>query len=156
MLPLRSYDWTFCDKQDCRNADLVFGLRDRFAARQWLQRFRDDALRMNALRSLVARYGSWQLSGMTDEDVIEQCTDLLVSGSLHVHAPPEPKTSTTLVAPPPPKPVPFPLSERNPRKSASSQPPAPDPPTFPPGTALNAQAATLIAAAAQGAPFCPQ
>jgi hypothetical protein len=92
---------------------------------------------------------------MTDEDVIEQCADLLVAGRLHVHAPPEPDTSTTLVAPPPGKPVPFPLSERN-RKSVSSKPPAHDPPTFPAGAKLNAQAAALIAAAAQGAPFCPQ
>jgi hypothetical protein len=46
------------------------------------------------------------------------------------------------------------VSERKSRAPAAARPPAADPPTFP---AINAaaQAATLVAAAAQGAPFCP-
>jgi hypothetical protein len=46
------------------------------------------------------------------------------------------------------------VSERKSRAPAAVRPPAADPPTFP---AINAaaQAATLVAAAAQGAPFCP-
>jgi len=46
-------------------------------------------------------------------------------------------------------------SERMPRTQIPHKEPASDPPIFSSNTNLVAQAATLIAAAAQGAPFCP-
>jgi hypothetical protein len=48
------------------------------------------------------------------------------------------------------------ISQRRPRVSPPpTTPTAPEPPTFPPDIDMSAQAATLIAAAAQGLPFCP-
>jgi hypothetical protein len=49
--------------------------------------------------------------------------------------------------------APFPLAERQPRVS-SSPPPIVDPPSFSRDADLSAQAATLVAAAASGTPFC--
>jgi len=46
-------------------------------------------------------------------------------------------------------------SERMPRTQTPRKEPASDPPIFSSNTNLVAQAATLVAAAAQGAPFCP-
>jgi hypothetical protein len=53
---------------------------------------------------------------------------------------------------------PFPLSERLPRsaRATTSQPQAIDPPTFDPSLNDAAQANALMAAAAEGKPFCPE
>jgi hypothetical protein len=51
----------------------------------------------------------------------------------------------------------FPLSERSQRATSGSvQPQTSDPPTFGPNADGSAQAAALVAAAADGKPFCPE
>lgn len=62
-------------------------LRDRFSGRVLLRQFKNDGLRMSRLRDLLRRESSsYQLSRMTNDEVIREIADLLSRGSVHVHA----------------------------------------------------------------------
>ena len=110
---------------------------------------------------------SRDVSRISDETVVDQIADLLVSGLLHIHMAPTVTTAGTSAASQPQSIaasagadtfVPFPLSARNARASHTpprgTTTPLPDPPTFPNDTDYAAQAATLIAAAQAGTPTC--
>jgi hypothetical protein len=62
-------------------------LKDRFAARNWLQQFKGDSLSMNAIRRLLASDSScaWRVRAASDEEVIEQAAHLLGAGLWHLH-----------------------------------------------------------------------
>jgi hypothetical protein len=62
-------------------------LKDRFAARNWLQQFKGDSLSMNAIRRLLATDSSfaWRVRAASDEEVIEQAAHLLGAGLWHLH-----------------------------------------------------------------------
>jgi hypothetical protein len=109
------------------------------------------------MRALLAeeRHGL-DVSRLTTAAVIEQIATLLASGRVHVHAdaprteaPPTRSAST----PRPPAPPPPPRRAPPPRLSRAAE--VLDPPTFPVGTDLAAQAAAAVKAAAAGTPFCP-
>ncbi len=105
---------------------------------------------------LLQESTAWTLSTMSDEQIIDQITELLVSRRLHVHVQPAQPFSAGISSSSDPS-VAFPLSERQPRQQAvASSTPASDPPTFPPDLNGGAQAAALAAAAASGQPFCPE
>jgi hypothetical protein len=92
---------------------------------------------------------------MSDEAIIDQIVELLISSRLHVHAlfekaPPR-GTSGEIAS----KAAPFPLAERTPRSEGYERAPIKEPPTFSDIDAA-AQADTLVAAAAEGKPFCPE
>lgn len=157
------YDYEFCQKFDCRNGRLVPGLRNGFAARQWLGQFKHDAAALLRMRSLLTGQGkAWNLSQLSDESVLGEIANLMSSGRLHWHV----RRGTVLAAPgqksaltrerKSDKFVAFPLAWRKPAAAfSSSRQPAVDPPTFPLHINAAAQATVFLAAAAQGAPFCP-
>jgi hypothetical protein len=86
MLKLGSQQWQIYRKGE-RSSKIT--LRDRFAARQWLQQFKGDPLSINAVRRLLSSHGSlaWRLDKASDDEIIEQAADLLGSGLWHVHEP---------------------------------------------------------------------
>lgn len=154
-MPLLLQDWQFCGKADCRDPDLASGLHDPFAARRWLE-YKTDVLNLLAMRTLLLQEGrGWDLSRMSDDDVIDQITRLLVSGRLHVHVRQIPLGNGVLAAQKTDKPfVPFPISERKPAVAKAAPPKPVDPPTFPPDADFASQAAALSAAASAGVAAC--
>ncbi len=155
MLSPDSRKWTICNKPECRNRNVIDTLRSRFAASRWLWQFKNDATKLNSMRGLIPQRGIMPGTKLSDQDVMDKLADLLATGNLHVHAPEEEESGgggTQSVEEPAP---PFPLSDRKPRTTSSaSREPVPDPPTLPENADLSQQAATLVAAAAEGAAFC--
>jgi hypothetical protein len=149
--------WEFCRERDCRDRETVSRPRDHSSARQWLQQFETGVYKELAMRALLWEESSaWPLSRMSDEEIIDRIAELLVSGRLHVHVQPAHPVSGGGSSASEPE-APFPLSERQPRTQAvASSAPVSDPPTFPSDLDGGAQAATLVAAAASGKPFCPE
>jgi hypothetical protein len=156
MLPLRPHRWRLCDRQGCKDANLLFGPGNPFWARKWLESFKDNAFAMDTLRVLLSQHSSAPLSRMSDEALVNNVAELLAAGRFHVHA--EPLRAVVGLGSAVREPVElvaFPLSQRAPRKAVplTDLPPL-APPTFTDIDA-RAQAATLVAAAAEGTPFCP-
>src|SRR5690349_20131431 len=62
-------------------------LRDRFAARQWLQQFRRDPLAMSSLRHMLANDSSGfrSLDRTSDDALLDQAALMLEHGRWHVH-----------------------------------------------------------------------
>jgi hypothetical protein len=117
-----------------------------------------DPAGMNELRSQLFRAG-WhgELARLTDFEILEEVARLLRSGELFLQmetieshtgagggAAPPAEQAAPIVQPPPPKREPAPAKEED-----------TDPDTLPSNLDAATQAATLKAAAAQGAPFCP-
>ena len=155
MLWLRG--WELCRQLDCLDHTPESALKDRVAALQWLQQFKEDTSKMLAMRTLILQeHSAWQIAGMSDEVVIDQIVEMLISDHAHVHAEPEQAVSSRGPgASEPAKVVPFPLSERKVREQPDSKPVS-DPPTFSSDLDGAAQADALTAAAADGKPFCPE
>ena len=163
---LWSRDWEFCETLDCLEADWFSSLQDGRAARQWLQAHKGNLDRMLAMRSLLSREGTARdISRMSDDAVLDEIANLLVSRRVHVHGKPEyrligdgeaSQTSTVSPARSSAETLPrFPLSGRGPRVPA----PTPrqqvnEPSTFSPNVNHAAQAATLVVAAARGSAAC--
>jgi hypothetical protein len=151
-------DWEFCRDRDCLyRPERVVVLRDRSSTDEWLLPFKKDVFKMLATRTFLAQdpRGARQFSSMSDDAIMDHVAELLVSGRLHIHAlfeqePPGGTSSVAIDAPP----APFPLSQRK-APPIADRPPISDPPTFSDIDGA-AQAATLVAAAAAGAPFCPE
>lgn len=120
----------------------------------WLRGFKADPHRMRGLRALLAREMSRDVSRASAETVVDGIVDLLLRGRLHLHA--EVVKAPPPTAPSKPPPAPFALPVRVPQPpSVSIRPPSFDPPLFPANINLLSQASALVAAAADGAPFCP-
>jgi hypothetical protein len=152
--------WRFCQKADCRDEHLLTRLQHRFYARQDLQQFKNDVPRLQEMRALLSQErAGWKLSWMTDEMVIEQIMELLVSRRLHVHLQPQ-FTPLAIEDQAPSSPeedsVSFPISQRRRGTSDSSRnlDVDSDPSTFPSDTDFAAQAETLMAAAEEGSAGC--
>jgi hypothetical protein len=161
MLPLSSHQWRFCRESNCDAQDLLFGLRDRFWAAQWLEQFKGDSALMAAMRSVLAQeQSSWQLSSMPDQAIVAAVADLLSCGVLHVHtrafgAARSDQHGRQQASSQSPESAPSPPLPRSAPAPAVPVIPMPgDPPTFSPDMHLAAQVATLVAAAAQGSAFC--
>jgi hypothetical protein len=157
--------WRFCQKRDCRDHESVFHPRNRFFARQWLDQFKNNSLKMLSLRALLSHDSkSHRLSRMSDDAVVDRIAALLISRRLHVHgmrtdaAASSGGQSQDSKASAEPF-VPFPISERTRRAPAASPAREPvvdrDSPTFSSSSAdFAAQAATLATAAKTGAAAC--
>ena len=148
-------EWKLCRNRGCPDPDSRLALHDRSQARRWLQSTRYSSPGIAALRNILAQERTGlDLSRTSDDAVIEQLSELLISGRFHVHVVPFEMIrggATESTVPEASVPVP-------PRKSApASSSPAEqdDPPTFPPDTDAAAQAATLVAASDSGAAVCP-
>ncbi len=126
-------------------------------ARLWLGRFKDDASKMGDMRRLLYQErGGPAMFGMPDEKAIDQVVELLARGRLHIHAIPIETRGTSQASSTDNPPAPFPLSGRQPRAAVTSSAAPFSPPTFSSDMDPSIQAATLVAAAASGKPFCPE
>jgi hypothetical protein len=128
-------------------------LRSAFTA-QSLSYLLTDPTGIWELRLQLYQAGwSSEVARLTDAEVVDEVRDWLRAGILWIDeemvevkktsggaAAPEEAAAPTVVPPPP----------RQPKKEEE-----PDPDTLPPNLDAATQAATLQAAAAQGAPFCP-
>jgi hypothetical protein len=87
MLKLGSQQWEIQREGGCGYCRSTAILRDRFTARQWLQRFKGDALSMGALRRMLSRESSisWRLDRAKDDEIIEWSAQFLGFGAWHVH-----------------------------------------------------------------------
>jgi hypothetical protein len=152
---MASFDaWEICSRLEPGDEE-VKSLRDAFAALQWLTGFHRDAFKMRGLRTLIAQEGfGGNVSRMSDDAVTSLVAAQLSSGLLHVRVRRERKLQPQSYSPP--------KKAEQPMVAAPSRPAPPmpkavaiDPPTFDPDVDLAAQSGALVAAAAQGAPFCP-
>jgi hypothetical protein len=149
--------WRVFRRGECSDCKPL-NLRDKPLARQWLQQFRNDNSSMASLRGLlIENSDTWPIGGMKEEAVIDQIANELSCGTLQVCPETLHQGSSRSEASATPEPAPFPLSERRLRASTvPANPPMSEPPTFSSDVDLAAQAATLVAAAAEGKPFCPE
>jgi hypothetical protein len=147
--PLQQHEWWFCQKSGCASSDRVYGLEAQSLAHLWLQELKDDPFRIHAFRDLVRSNISLPVVRV-DATLVRRIEEMLISGRLHLHRKEKEIQSGLGVQE---KHVPFPISERQPRDT-SPPPPVIEPPSFSSKANLSAQAATLLAAAASGTPFC--
>ena len=131
-------DWGFVKGCDCRDREPLSFLRERFSVQQWLQQSKPEFYRMLAMRTLLSQQSAWNVSRMSDDAVLDQISDLLVSGRLHIHMQPtapsgngQPQRSTLSSGSAREAFVPFPLSEHSrSRATTSYRKPDIEPPTF--------------------------
>jgi hypothetical protein len=152
VFPLRQHEYWFCEKQNCSSSDRATGLQAQFLIHCWLQDLKSDQVRKCILRDLVRSDITLALFRVSDASLVRRVEQLLISGRLHLHQKEREVQSGSGDLE---KHVPFPLSQRQPREP-SAPPPVFDPPSFSRDVDLAAQAAALVAAAAMGAPFCPE
>jgi hypothetical protein len=153
MLSQDSSKWIVCNKPECRNRNVIDALRTRFSASKWLFQFKNDPTRLTSMRGLIPPRLVLPGTKLSDQDLMDKLTDLLATGTLHVHAPEE-EESGGGGAPPVEVAPPFPLSDRKQRVSSSSREAPPDPATWPDDCNLSQQAAVLANAAAEATAFC--
>lgn len=148
-MPLGARDWKLCGYSGCRE-ERAPDADDLLRARIWLLGFKSDPLKIGGLRLILKRELGRDASRMSNDDVVDSIAALLASGRLHVHSEVVERLPVIEGVKAPPRP-----ERPAPRAAAPSSRPAAIPPTFPPNVNLSSQAATLVAAAADGAPFCP-
>ena len=149
LMPFGTRAWKLCAQPNCRE-ERASDATDPLRIRVWLLGFKSDPLKIAGLRLILRRELGRDVSRMSNDDVVDSIVALIARGTVHVHAEPVewlPVMSVVKPAPPP---------------TASAKPPAPsaklpaiNAPTFPANVNLLSQATTLVAAAAEGAPFCP-
>jgi len=152
MLPFGTRAWKLCVGSGRDDADRLAFRGDRFGARMWLSPAKSDAMKMRVMRTALARETPRDVSRMSNDAILDAIADLLARGRLYVHAD-APRTVSAAVAAPEPAPVAVPRASRRSPATSSAAPILA--PTFPPGVNLSQQAAVLVAAATEGAPFCP-
>ena len=152
VFPLRQHEFWFCANPNCAGSDRVSGLEGQFLAHCWLQELKSDQLRKSVLRDLIRSDITLEFFRVSDATLVRRIEDLLISGRLHLHKKEREVQSGSGNQD---QQVPFPLSQHQPRE-AYVPPPVIDAPSFSRDVDLAAQAATLVAAAAQGTPFCPE
>jgi hypothetical protein len=117
-----------------------------------------DAVLMTRFRELLSQHsGDPDGARLTDHQVLERLAAMLGSRRIIVIAKEmrsssgQPAEKVQSAAPA------FPLSERSAAAAPAAPPPPPsDPSTFDPNVDAAAQASALVAAAADGKPFCPE
>jgi hypothetical protein len=112
---------------------------------------------MLGLRTLLSQEaGTWQLSRMSDEDVIRHITELLASGRLHAHAMPVVERARSVSDDgESEQSAPFPLAARKAASEFSSPFSEPiESADFPALTEAASQAAVFCDAAETGKAFC--
>lgn len=148
------FEWDFCRELECLDSEPDVVVGDRLTA-QWLQQFKLNASKMLRMRSvLLEEHSAWLAASMSDDEVIGQIAELLVSRHLHIHARPEDVIESRITPPGPGTVIPFPRSERR-RPEPAESVPVSEAPTFSDVDGA-AQAAALSSAAASGSPFCPE
>jgi len=148
-MPVGTRAWKLCSQPNCRE-ERASDATDPLRARIWLLGFKSDPLKIAGLRLILRRELGRDVSRMSNDDVVDSIAALLARGTIHVHAEPIERLPVMAVVKPAPPPMAAP-SARAPSPKLS----AIDAPTFPANVNLLSQATTLVAAAAEGAPFCP-
>ncbi|MGD0892718.1 MAG: hypothetical protein ABR923_14410, partial [Terracidiphilus sp.] len=78
--------WGFCRKSECKDQSSDFGRHGRLLLGQRLAEVKTDALKMHARRAALTEEGNaWEIGNPSDEEVIDQTAELLISGRLHTH-----------------------------------------------------------------------
>lgn len=159
-MPLQN-SWWLCRNVRCPDRQVkIPDLGDETFVLQLLRRFRPDTSKMLQMRSiLAAEFGSTGLVGISDHMVLTQIARLLLSGKIHLHQASDPveqwqtgpggasKAATS---------APVPRSGKRFTAATPFREPPVDTPIFATDVDLQAQAATLVAAAQSGKPFCPE
>ena len=154
--------WWLCRNTGCLDRiGKIPGPRDETLALQLLRGFHPDLSNMIEMRSLLAaEFGSVGLNRMSDQTVMTQIARLLIARRIHVHRANDPVEQPPPVKPEGAKPAKSDSPSRPPRKQfipvAPFREPPVDLPTFLADIDLPVQAATLMAAAKSGKPFCPE
>ena len=146
-------------QQKQRDVDtLTFGSQSD--ALRWLKQVGVlHSIHMRQVRSFVARY--WadpETYRVTDHAVLERLATLLYNRRIVIMTDLQLTSSGEPAAESEPASPAFPLSERTQKTASNSSTPPPtnDPATFSPNSDAAAQAAALVAAAANGTPFCAE
>lgn len=143
----------FCTWNECKGCRPKFDAGEREAARDWLRGFLVDDAHVAVLRQLAHRAGADRgLPLHTTQAVVDQLAHLVASGELRVCGRDHPShLIETSVGTAPPGPPPPPVAPRT--RSAPVAAPS-EPATLPGNVDASAMAATLVAAAEAGVPFC--
>jgi hypothetical protein len=159
-------NWDLCRLPNCSLPRRLPMQMDKNSLRGWLSAYHADAMKLAQVRSFLWHGATGpEVYRYPDDVLLDQLADQLWCGRLHAHARertqqplPDRRGQATVYigADFGNDYTPFPMSERKPRAASSAVPPPqygpPEPATFPPDVALDAQAATLVAAAQSGAP----
>jgi hypothetical protein len=155
-------DWWFCSNGTCTQPNRIPSLGGTLWTRLFLERWTRDWRKAGELRRILTEADRGRsLLQLTDDEVVAQVALLIERGCIHIHASHawvhvEDKFSQSGVTAPPQPPA-FPLASRSAQSNPESAAPAPDDPaTFTGPVDPGAMVAALMAAASQGAPFCPQ
>lgn len=156
-MPLQD-NWWLCRNIGCPDRQAkITGLGDETLVLQWLRGFQADTSKMLKMRSVLAsEFGSTELLGMSDQEVLAQIARLLISGKCHLHQGEYSQVRPEGASSNPAKSSPVPRSGRSFAAAAPFREPPVDLPTFLADIDLPVQAATLMAAASSGKPFCPE
>jgi hypothetical protein len=117
----------------------------------WLRGFKGDPSKMIGLRAMLNQHVPRDLSQFSDDEILDGIADLVAWGLLHVSAP-APAPLPKMVGGPTPPPPPPPPARSFPKPPTMPGLPKLEPPLLP---NVAAQAAVLVAAAADATPFCP-
>jgi hypothetical protein len=154
-------DWWFCGLQNCNDSEetRLPHAGGKLWTRLWLERWKRDTRKCRELRQTLAQaHLGRPVHRYTDEEVVDQIALLIERGVIHIHAAAARvgTAEATREGGQPVTPPAFPLSERRaPSNSQDSSSDPNDPATFASAMDPDAQVAALVAAASQGAPFCP-
>jgi hypothetical protein len=148
-MPVGTRAWKLCAQPNCRE-ERASDATDPLRARIWLLGFKSDPLKIAGLRLMLRRELGRDASRMSNDDVVDSIAALLARGTVHVHVELVERLPVMAVVKPEAPPMAPPRPPAPPVKL-----PAIDAPTFPANVNLLSQATTLVAAAAEGAPFCP-
>lgn len=78
-------EWEFCQKPECREDESIVRLENRFFAIQWLRQCKGDFLKMFTMRALLLQSVAREPSRMSDDAVIDEIADRILSHRLHIH-----------------------------------------------------------------------
>jgi hypothetical protein len=153
-------DWWLCRNTGCLlRTEKIPSLRDEILVLQWLRGLRPDLSKKLEMRRLLAvEGGAAGLFRMSDHMVLTQIARLLIARKIHIHrANDSAEQSQVRPEAAGSKPANSGRPTRKPSVpvAAFREPPV-DLPTFLADIDLRVQAATLMAAARSGKPFCPE
>jgi hypothetical protein len=145
-------EWWLCEEQDCTEPDRASPLETQAWVRWRLQDSRGETGKMSLLQDLARHNISNIPLHLPHDAFVRKIEQVFIFGRLHVHKKRLEAAGGTGFEE---RNVPFPLQDRQPRV-ASGPAPIVDLPVFSPNLNMSAQAASLVAAAASGAPFCQE
>lgn len=148
----RQDEWWLCQAQDCSKADRASPLETQVWLDLRLREVKTDLSEMSLRQELMRDNISIAPLHLRNDALMRRIEHLFAIGQLHLH---RKRREVRWGIATEEQNVPFPLADRQPR-GASQPPPMMDAPVFSPNTDMSAQAATLVAAAASGTPFCKE